>query len=177
MKNQFLTPKANSWNHEVSLLFSFIHPSICVHNCSHRNMYLFLFPIWVWKLIFFCSFVFSWWLIILVTIVSVAMVKFLATGKFAMDPQISIVYHFLSLEHVVQYIHAEEPEMIKISKKTLVRSKVRKRFRNQKPISNIEIYCLKYFRLFRQTEPKPECKELFTFGPKSSKENRKYNDS
>ena len=105
------------------------------------------------------------------------MVKFLATGKFAMDPQISIVYHFLSLEHVVQYIHAEEPEMIKISKKTLVRSKVRKRFRNQKPISNIEIYCLKYFRLFRQTEPKSECKELLTFRPKSSQENRKYNDS
>ena len=94
-----------------------------------------------------------------------------------MDPQISIVYHFLSLEHVVQYIHAEEPEMIKISKKTLVRSKVRKRFRNQKPISNIEIYCLKYFRLFRQTEPKSECRELFTFGPKHTKENRKYNDS
>ena len=94
-----------------------------------------------------------------------------------MDLQISIVYHFLSLEHVVQYIHAEEPEMIKISKKTLVRSKVRKRFRNQKPISNIEIYCLKYFRLFRQTEPKSECKELLTFRPKSSQENRKYNDS
>ena len=141
-------------------------------------MYIFLFPIWVWKLIhIFCSFVFSWWLIILATIVSVAMVKFLATGKFAMDLQISIVYHFLSLEHVVQYIHAEEPEMIKILKTSAVRNRVRKRFRNQKPISNIEIYCLKYFRLFRQTEPKPECKELFTFGPKHSKENRKYNDS
>ena len=114
----------------------------------------------------FCSFVFSWWLIILATIVSVAMVKFLATGKFAMDPQISIVYHFLSLEHVVQYIHAEEPEMIKILKRTAVRNRVRKKFRNQKPISNIEIYCLKYFRLFRQTEPKPECKKLFTIGPK-----------
>ena len=87
-----------------SFIIVLIHPSICVHNCSHRNMYLFLFPIWVWKLIFLCSFVFSWWLIILVTIVSVAMVKFLATGKFAMDLQISIVYHFLSLEHVVQVI-------------------------------------------------------------------------
>ena len=32
------------------------------------------------------------------------MVKFLATGKFAMDLQISIVCHFLSLEHVVQVI-------------------------------------------------------------------------
>ena len=85
-----------------------------------------------------------------------------------MDLQISIVYHFLSLEHVVQYIHAEEPEMIKISKKTLVRSKVRKRFRNQKPISNIEIYCLKYFRLFRQTEPKSECKEFIIYSPDRS---------
>ena len=98
------------------------------------------------------------------------MVKFLATGKFAMDLQISIVYHFLSLELVVQYIHAEEPEiMITILKTSAVRNRVRKRFRNQKPISNIEIYCLKYFCLFRQTEPKSECKELFTFGPKHSK--------
>ena len=36
-----------------SFIIVLIHPSICVHNCSHRNMYLFLFPIWVWKLIFF----------------------------------------------------------------------------------------------------------------------------
>ena len=176
MKNQFLTPKANSWNHEVSFVFSFIHlfvstiapTGICISapNMSVKtNIFL-----------LFCSF--SWWLIILATIVSVAMVKFLATGKFAMDLQISIVYHFLSLEHVVQYIHAEEPEMITMLKTSAVRNRVRKkRFRNQKPISNIEIYCLKYFRLFRQTEPKPECKELFTFGPKHSKENRKYNDS
>ena len=69
------------------------------------------------------------------------------------------------------------PELIKILRTSPVRNRVRKRFRNQKPISNIEIYCLKYFRLFRQTEPKSECKELFKIGLKYSKENRKYNDS
>ena len=145
-------------SHETLMKFHYCsHSSICVQNCSHRNMYNvhnFVPNMSVKTNIFllFCSF--SWWLIILATIVSVAMVKFLATGKFAMDLQISIVYHFLSLEHVVQYIHAEEPEMITILKTSAMRNKVRKRFRNQKPISNIEIYCLKYFRLFRQTEPK-----------------------
>ena len=154
-----------------------IHEIMKFHYCSHSSIYLcpqlrpqeYVFisvPNMSVKTNIFCSFVFSWWLIILVTIVSVAMVKFLATGKFAMDLQISIVYHFLSLEHVVQYIHAEEPEMITTLKTSAVRNRVKKRFRNQKPISNIEIYCLKYFRLFRQTEPKPECKELYTFGPK-----------
>ena len=162
------------WSFIIVLIHPFVSKIAATEICT---MYIILFPIWVWKLIFFCSFVFSWWLIILATIVSVAMVKFLATGKFAMDLQISIVYHFLSLEHVVQYIHAEEPEMIIMLKTSAVRNRVRIRFRNQKPISNIEIYCLKYFRLFRQTEPKPEWKELFTFRPKHSRENRKYNDS
>ena len=69
------------------------------------------------------------------TIVNVAMEKFLAIGKFAMDLRISIVSHFSSLEHVVQFIHVVELEII--SKTTTVAAAVRKKQVKNRKLSNI----------------------------------------
>ena len=62
------------------------------------------------------------------------MEKFLATGKFAMDLRISIVSHFSSLEHVVQYIHVVGLEII-----STAAAARKKQVKNKKLSSIIEL--------------------------------------